>query len=253
MPRLMLTDALWAKLSQLMHHTGRVYNKPVHRLTLEGILFRMRTGSPWRDLPAHFGLWNTVFRRFNLWSRKGILDLIFKCLTQLSDPEWLFIDGSIVKAHQHSSGAISEGNEGIGKSRGGNSTKIHLAVESGGLPVHFELSEGQVHDIKHAPSLIAHAPKAKIVIADKGYDSETLREYIRDNGSRAEIPKRKFNNNDKQKMDWCLYKYRHLVENAFCWIKKYRAISTRYDKLERNYHSMVSLAFSMMWLPMWVD
>ena len=101
--------------------------------------------------------------------------------------------------------------------------------------------------------MVEHAPKAQIVIADKGYDSEAFREQIRTNGSKAEIPKRQFNKNHEQEMDWCLYKYRHLVENAFCRIKQYRAISTRYDKLERNYRSMVSLAFSMMWLPMWID
>ncbi|WP_037355034.1 IS5/IS1182 family transposase, partial [Salinivibrio socompensis] len=56
---------------------------------------------------------------------------------------------------------------------------------------------------------------------------------------------------DKESMDWCLYKYRHLVENAFARIKHFRAISTRYDKLARNYASMVSLAFTIMWLPMY--
>jgi transposase len=54
-------------------------------------------------------------------------------------------------------------------------------------------------------------------------------------------------------MDWCLYGYRHLVENAFGKIKNYREIATRYEKLGRNYASMVSLAFSMMWLPIWAD
>lgn len=52
-------------------------------------------------------------------------------------------------------------------------------------------------------------------------------------------------------MDWCLYKYRYLVESAFARIKYYRAVSTRYDKLERNDASMVSLAFTLMWLPMY--
>ncbi|WP_141671791.1 transposase, partial [Gilliamella sp. Imp1-1] len=56
---------------------------------------------------------------------------------------------------------------------------------------------------------------------------------------------------DKSSMDRCLYRYRHLVENAFARIKQYRSISTRYDKLERNYASMVSLAFMLMWLPMY--
>ncbi|ENM5747526.1 transposase, partial [Vibrio mimicus] len=56
---------------------------------------------------------------------------------------------------------------------------------------------------------------------------------------------------DKDSVDWCLYKYRHLVENAFARIKHFRSISIRYDKLARNYASMVSLAFSIMWLPMY--
>ncbi len=114
-------------------------------MTMEGILYRLRTGIPWRDLPSDFGDWNTVFRHFNLWSKKGVLSQIFKALAKHYDTEWLFIDGSIVKAHQHSSGAASQ-EEAIGKSRGDNSTKIHLAVDSGGgLPVHFELSGGQVY------------------------------------------------------------------------------------------------------------
>ncbi|MGJ0581001.1 transposase, partial [Xenorhabdus bovienii] len=84
-----------------------------------------------------------------------ILHLIFNWLSGLSDTEWLFIDGSIVRAHQHSAGAASEEDEAIGQSRGGRSTKIHLAVDSYGLPVHFELSGGQVNDIVHAESLVS--------------------------------------------------------------------------------------------------
>ncbi|MDP5029047.1 transposase, partial [Paraglaciecola sp.] len=93
----------------------------------------------------------------------------------------------------------------------------------------------------------------KMVVADKGYDSEKLREFVRDNNATTVIP-RKGNslvgNND---IDWCMYKYRHLVENAFGRIKQFRGIATRYEKLERNYHSMVASAFVMMWLPMWAD
>ncbi|CAK1349973.1 Transposase and inactivated derivatives [Escherichia coli] len=83
-----------------MHLTGRIYNKPEHRMTLEGILFRIRTGIPWRDLPRQFGEWNTVFRRFNLWSKKGVMMEIFQFLSRFNDPQWLFIDASIVKTHQ---------------------------------------------------------------------------------------------------------------------------------------------------------
>ncbi|WP_172567254.1 MULTISPECIES: IS5 family transposase [Vibrio] len=252
MPRLMLTDKRWPKLLQVMKSTGRIYNKSEHRMTFEGILYRMRTGVPWRDLPKEFGDWNTVYRRFNLWSKKGLLDILFKELSKLSDYDWVFADGSIVKAHQHSTGAATPDNECIGKSRGGNSTKIHLVVDSGGLPIYFELSEGQRNDIARAESLVDSLKEVNVFIADKGYDSEALRAYVDSKCGETVIPKRNYGQDiDKESMDWCLYKYRHLVENAFARIKHFRAISTRYDKLARNYASMVSLAFTIMWLPMY--
>ncbi len=250
MPRLMLTDEDWNKLSELMKQTGRVYNKPEHRMTLEGILYRMRTGCPWRDLPAEFGHWNTVFRRFNLWSRKGIMNCIFKALSKDTDTEWLFLDASIVRAHQHSHGAASASDEAIGNSRGGRTTKLHLAVDSYGLPVHFELSGGQIHDVSRAQELLDGAPRGEYVIADKGYDSQGLRAHIEALDSVTVIPRRQGNILGNEGMDWCLYKYRHLVENAFARVKHFRAIATRYDKLERNFASMVALAFVVMWLPM---
>ena len=83
----MLTDKSWIKLKELMLESGRVYNKLDHRNTLEGILYRMRTGIHWRDLPPDFGDRSKVFRRFNLWSKKGILNLIFKQLTEIADTE----------------------------------------------------------------------------------------------------------------------------------------------------------------------
>uniref|UniRef100_UPI0036D7A165 IS5 family transposase n=1 Tax=Photorhabdus sp. RM322S TaxID=3342825 RepID=UPI0036D7A165 len=251
MPRTMLTDEVWNTLSSLMRHSGRVYNKAGHRMTLEGILYRMRTGCPWRDIPADFGQWNTVFCRFNLWSKKGILQLLFKWLSHHTDSEWLFIDGSIIRAHQHSAGAASGEDTSIGQSRGGRSTKIHLVVDSYGLPVHFELSGGQENDIVHAESLIMQSPPSEYVIADKGYDSEKFRDFIRKGGATSVIPYRKNSRQSDQSIDRHLYQYRHLVENAFARIKHFRAIATRYDKLERNYASMVALAFMMMWLPMW--
>lgn len=251
MPRTMLTDNRWSLLLQIMKSTGRVYNKPEHRMTFEGILYRLRTGLPWRDLPPYFGDWSTVYRRFNLWSKKGILNKLFNELASDADFEWVFIDGSIVRAHQHSSGAASTESECIGKSRGGNSTKIHLAVDSGGLPVYFELSEGQRHDIVHAENLVQNLVEVNTLIADKGYDSDSFRAFVELNGGNTIIPKRNYGADiAKDTMDWCLYKYRHLVENAFARVKHFRSISTRYDKLSRNYASMLSLAFLMMWLPM---
>ena len=65
MPRIMLTDEHWSKLRAILLE-DRVYDKPEHRNTMEGILYRMRVGCPWRDIPESFGLWNTIFRRFLL-------------------------------------------------------------------------------------------------------------------------------------------------------------------------------------------
>ena len=114
------------------------------------------------------------------------------------------------------------------------------------------MSEGQKHDVKCAESLVNNLKEVNTFIADKGYDSDGLRAYIESIGGESVIPKRNYGQDlDKHSMDWCLYKYRHLVENAFARIKHFRAISTRYDKLARNYASMVSLALSIMWLPMY--
>ncbi|CAM3711481.1 IS5 family transposase [Xenorhabdus thuongxuanensis] len=253
MPRTMLTDLHWNKLSALMQHTGWVYEKPRHRLTLEGILYRMRTRIPWRDLPPEFGKWHSVFSRFNAGSKKGSLQLIFKWLSGIADREWLFIDGSIVRTHQHSAGADSEKDEAMGKSRGGHSTKIHLAVDSFGLPIHFELSGGQVHDIVHAESLVEHSPPSDFVITDKGYDSQSFRSHIEQQGATPIIPYRKNSRKSDKQIDKRLYRYRHLVENAVARIKHFRVIVTGYDKLELNYASMLALAFIIVWLPMWAE
>ena len=249
MPRLMLTDEQWSKLNKIMLE-DRVYNKPEHRNTMEGILYRMRVGCPWRDLPEEFGRWNTIYRRFNLWSKKGVLMRLFGGMIKEPDMEWVFIDGSIVKAHQHSTGAASSSTEAIGKSRGGNSSKIHLAVDSYGLPIHFDITGGEVHDSKAAHDLIDKLPKADYVMADKGYDSEAIRDEIRERDSIPVIPRKQNSKVGNADMDWCLYKYRHLVENAFARLKHFRAIATRYDKLERNYQSTLALACCLIWLPM---
>jgi hypothetical protein len=105
--------------------------------------------------------------------------------------EWAFIDGSIVKAHQHSSGAPHEQETAIGKSVAGNTTKIHMVVDSCGLPLHFSVTGGEVHDCKEAPKLVAELPKAEYIIADTGYDSESVRTQIKEKGAIAVIPRKK--------------------------------------------------------------
>lgn len=249
MTRLILTDVLWSKLKTIMLQQG-IYDKRNLRMIVEGILYRLRTGCPWRDLPELFGFWNSIYQQFNRWSSKNKLLNIFKSLVQEPDLEWEFVDGSIVKAHQHSAGAAGEENQAIGKSVAGNTTKIHMAVDACGLPIDFEITGGEVHDCKIAPEFIGRIPAADYIIADKGYDSEELRELIRKKSSTPIIPRKSNSIIGNTDMDWCLYKYRHLVENVFARLKHFRAIATRYDKLKRNYSSMVALACGFLWLPM---
>lgn len=71
-----------------------IYDKPNLRKTVEGILYRMRTGVPWRDLPSFFGRWISIYQQFNRWSAKNKLMAFFKSLVQEPDLEWEFIDGS---------------------------------------------------------------------------------------------------------------------------------------------------------------
>jgi transposase len=156
----------------------------------------------------------------------------------------------MVKAHQHSSGAAYGQESAIGKSVAGNTTKIHMAVDSCGLPIHFLVTGGEVHDCKEAPKLVAELPKGSYIIADKGYDSELLRVQIKNQGAVPVIPRKKNSTVGNDDMDWCLYKYRHLVENVFARLKHFRAIATRYDKLKRNFEGSLALACAFLWLAM---
>jgi transposase len=249
MARRMLTDELWSKLREILRQ-HRIYDKPFLREMVEGMLYRMRVGCPWRDIPVEFGGWNTIFQKFNRWSSQNKLIMIFKMLVYEPDLEWEFIDGTIVKAHQHSAGAASDEEQAIGKSVAGNTTKIHMVVDGFGLPIEFEITGGEVHDCKIAPELIDKLPVSDYVIADKGYDSKELREIIRNKSSIPIIPRKSNSTIGNSDVDWSLYKHRHLVENIFARLKHFRSIATRYDKLKRNFASMLALACSYLWLPM---
>ena len=73
--------------------------------TVEAVLYRFRTGCPWRDLPERFGSWKTIHQRFSRWAKGGVFERIFKLLAEDHDNEYVMIDATIVRAHQHSAGA----------------------------------------------------------------------------------------------------------------------------------------------------
>lgn len=247
MPRRLLSDEQWSKLRQIMLQNG-IYDKSCLRRTVEGILYRMRVGCPWRDLPRYFGKWNSVYKKFNYWSKNHKLIDIFKQLIKNPALIMQFIDGTFIKAHQHSTGAASLDNQDIGKSKGGNTTKIHMAVDAKGRPVEFCLSPGNINDCTMAVEIIGELKTTNCVVADKGYDSHAVRELINMHGATPVIPRKINSTIGNTDMNWNLYKLRHTVENTFARLKHFRAIATRFDKLARNYKSMVALACSFMWL-----
>jgi transposase len=237
----MLTDELWSKLWPILSEND-IYDKPDLRHTIEGILYKMRVGCPWRDLPLECWDWKKIYSRFNDWSKKEKLNNIFKSLIISPDMEWKMIDGSVVKAHQHATGARKSEASGIGRSVGGLTSKIHMVVDSHGNPIDFEVTGGQVHDIQMATELIERTPKSSFTIADKGYDGEYLRWVIREEESVPVIPRKSNSKIGNDDLDKFIYKQRHKVENIFARIKHYRSIATRFEKLKRNFEGMLSLA-----------
>ena len=252
MTRTKLNDELWHKLFIILRQIN-VYNKPNLRRTVEGMLYRIRVGCPWRDLPSYFGHWSRIYHQYRYWRKTGKWQKLMKIITANYDSEWLFIDGSVVKAHQHSSGAASHLDEAIGKSVAGNSSKLHLVVDACGNPIHVELSGGQIHDAKMAKALIFSTinNQTKAVIADRGYDSSDIRECIFTHCAESVIPvKSNSKNSNNDTLDWYLYRCRHLVENAFARLKHFRGIATRYDKLKDSYAAAIMLACVFIWLPL---
>ena len=105
--RFVISDGLWEKIAPLL--PGKAGDRGVtgrdNRRFMEAILWRVRTGAPWRDLPSAFGNWNTVFKRFRRWSKAGVFESLFKTINGEPDFEYVLIDGTIVQVHQKASGA----------------------------------------------------------------------------------------------------------------------------------------------------
>jgi transposase len=107
MERFVLTDAQWAKMEPhcLGKPTDPGRSGRDNRLFVEAVLWIVRTGSPWRDLPAGFGNWNTVFKRYRDWVKAGVFDRLFEACSDLPDMEYVMVDATIVKVHRHGQGA----------------------------------------------------------------------------------------------------------------------------------------------------
>jgi transposase len=108
------------------------------------------------------------------------------------------------------------------------------------------LSGGQAHDCPPAKRLIRRTKPAKKLLGDKAYDSAELRQWLDDRGTRAVIPN-KSNRRQPFSFNKKAYKRRHRIENAFCRLKDFRRIATRYDRLARNFLASVCLVAAIVW------
>ena len=177
---------------------------------------------------------------------RRVFECIFKLLASDHDNEYMMIDTTIVRAHQHSAGARKNGEQAIGRSRGGLTTKIHALVDALGNPVHLMLTPGQAHDLAGAESLIDSAdPEA--LIGDKAYDADPLIDTLTKRGITPVIPPKASRKNQRA-CDFALYRERNLVERFFNKLKHFRAIATRYDKLARNFLAGVQLTSAIILL-----
>jgi len=135
----------------------------------------------------------------------------------------------------------------LGRSRGGLTTKIHVVVDAQGLPIRLSLTAGQAHDGPAALSLLDRLDPRTIVLADKAYDADGIRNLIETQGAVPNIPA-KSNRKWKPCFSKRLYRERNLVERFFSKLKHFRRIATRYDKLAENFLAMVQLASMRLWL-----
>ena len=221
-----ISDDDWARIKDLLPGLPGQHGKVAkdNRLFIDAVLWIARTGAPWRDLPERFGNWNSTWRRFDRWARKGVWRRVFEAL-QDPDLEWLILDSTIIRAHPCAAGAEKNGT---------------------GLPVELILTPGQASDMSQAQALIEGSP-VEVVVADRGYDSRAVVAAIEAKGAEAVIPSLK-NRAEQRDYDRDRYKDRNLAERFWFKAKQCRRVATRYDKTARNFLAFIHVASIMILL-----
>jgi transposase len=276
-----VTDEQWAFLEphipKSTSRTGRP--RADARMMINGIIWVLRTGAPWRDLPEErFGPWETVYYYRNLWRGDGTLDKILLSLQdrrgQRGDIDWELgcIDGTVVRAARCAAGAEKRScqlhpdepaDHALGRSRGGFTSKFHLLTDGGGLPICVQVSPGQRHDSvlfeAVMDSVVAISQRRgrprrrpKRLAGDKGYSYPRIRQWLRDHGITAVIAQRddqRANHKGRPiKFDKTTYRRRCVIEQCIGWLKECRRIVTRFEKLAINFLATIKLAIIQRYL-----
>jgi transposase len=261
-----LSDAHYAIIEPLLptnDRPGRPWKR--HRSVINGILWVLHTGAPWRDLPRPtYGPWQTVYERFNRWVKDGtwgrLLEALHVRLDAAGKIDWdLFcVDGSSIRASRDAAGASSTdgtpsepADHALGRSRGGNGSKIHLVCDGTGLPMAVTVTAGQRHESTQFEAVMGQVrvprPKGRPrrrprrLAGDKGHSYPRIRRYLRRRRIKAVIPTRK----DQVRLpsfEKATYRRRNVVERCIGWLKDRRRLATRFEKLAENFLAMVKLA-----------
>ena len=214
-------------------------------MVLRGILTVLSQGCKWRAIGQPTAGWNAIYQYYWRWTREGLWQMLWESCAPKPMGTKRFLDATHVKAHRCASNARGgREHQALGRTKGGLNTKIHAVVDLRGRPVNLLLSAGNEADIRHAETVLEEVPAAMLV-ADKGYDCDAFRAWLRGRGIIPCIPPRS-NRTAPESYSKCAYKKRHLVENFFERIKNYRRVATRYDKLAQTYLGFVYLATTVL-------
>ena len=234
-----------------IEHKNRGRGRPPeqNRSIINGILWRLRCGAPWRDVPPKYGSWNTIYRRFRRWSEAGVWEIVAVTLAEImadtghyTSTAPPFAPTSRQRAER---GACLRA---LGRSRGGFTSKLHCLADALGRSLAFYLTGGAAADCKAYDALIVlpeRTPDA--LLADKGYDANAIRADLTKRKIEAVTPGRS-NRRVKIEYDRTLYEQRNRIERMFGHLKINRAIATRYDQLASSFLGMVHLATARYWL-----
>lgn len=248
--RRIITDEAWeqfeAALTPLLSKRGAPPKLAIREF-LEAVFYIGRTGVPWRDLPVCFGKWDAVYNRFRRWEKAGVWESLWRALQTpvAAKALKLYVDSTVVRAHQHSAGGNVSGARELGRSRGGVGTKIHVVAADERTALGAALTPGQTHDAPAFDKAMCDLPDetaAEVVVADRAYDSNKIRDDLKAAGLKAVIPPRR-NRKEKLEYDRDEYGRREKVERLINRTKRLRRVATRYDKLGCVFLAMVHMSF----------